>query len=310
MTRKHFTALFLWLLLIATVEVGEAQSGPYSAQIQRLLNSSNTWGAGTTQTFSNVSVTGTCTGCSGASDVQGPASATDNAIARYDGTTGKLIQNSVVTVADTTGDLVSAGSATFSGGTATLGATGTQGILSFPATAATVLLTSAFAPTGGTDVVYEVRATGDFANADTVFRVTDNAGSVLFLVNGVGNITATATIRAGASSKIEFNGSSGFSSPSNGVVNVANNAADDFTRFNLGTATDDDPGITASAAVSGKSQGIIIHHGDGTAAAFADLGAATNGSMIYCSDCTKATPCAGSGNGALAKRLNGAWDCD
>jgi hypothetical protein len=37
--------------------------------------------------------------------VVGPASATDNAIARFDGTTGKLIQNSAVTVADTTGDI-------------------------------------------------------------------------------------------------------------------------------------------------------------------------------------------------------------
>jgi hypothetical protein len=36
-------------------------------------------------------------------DVVGPASATDNAIARYDTTTGKLIQNSVVTVSDTGG---------------------------------------------------------------------------------------------------------------------------------------------------------------------------------------------------------------
>lgn len=33
-------------------------------------------------------------------DVVGPASATDNAIARYDGTTGKLIQNSGVTISD------------------------------------------------------------------------------------------------------------------------------------------------------------------------------------------------------------------
>jgi hypothetical protein len=34
-------------------------------------------------------------------DVVGPASATDNAVARYDSTTGKLLQNSVVTVGDT-----------------------------------------------------------------------------------------------------------------------------------------------------------------------------------------------------------------
>jgi len=37
---------------------------------------------------------------SGAGDVSGPASATDNAITRFDGTTGKIIQNSLVTVAD------------------------------------------------------------------------------------------------------------------------------------------------------------------------------------------------------------------
>jgi hypothetical protein len=37
----------------------------------------------------------------GTGDVVGPASATDNAIARYDATTGRLIQNSLVTVSDT-----------------------------------------------------------------------------------------------------------------------------------------------------------------------------------------------------------------
>lgn len=37
----------------------------------------------------------------GSGDVVGPASATDNAIARFDTTTGKLIQNSAVTVSDT-----------------------------------------------------------------------------------------------------------------------------------------------------------------------------------------------------------------
>ena len=42
-------------------------------------------------------------------DVYGPASATDNAIARYDGTTGKIIQNSVVTIADTTGNMAGVG---------------------------------------------------------------------------------------------------------------------------------------------------------------------------------------------------------
>jgi hypothetical protein len=40
------------------------------------------------------------------------------------------------------------------------------------------------------------------------------------------------------------------------------------------------------------------------------LGTPANGSIIYCSDCTKTTPCAGSGTGALAVYINGAWDCN
>ncbi len=47
-------------------------------------------------------------------NVQGPASSTDNAIARFDGTTGKIIQNSSITI-DDNGNLDS--TATFSGST-------------------------------------------------------------------------------------------------------------------------------------------------------------------------------------------------
>lgn len=43
---------------------------------------------------------------------------------------------------------------------------------------------------------------------------------------------------------------------------------------------------------------------------FGALGSPANGAMIYCSDCAFANPCAGSGTGAIAKRLNGAWRCD
>lgn len=48
-------------------------------------------------------------GGGGSGDVVGPASATDNAIVRFDGTTGKLVQNSVVTIADSTGDISGVG---------------------------------------------------------------------------------------------------------------------------------------------------------------------------------------------------------
>lgn len=55
---------------------------------------------------------------SGTGDVVGPASATDNAVARFDLTTGKIIQNSVVTIADTTGNM--AGVGTLSSGAITV----------------------------------------------------------------------------------------------------------------------------------------------------------------------------------------------
>ena len=47
-----------------------------------------------------------------AGDVSGPGSSTDNAIARFDGTGGKTIQNSVVTIADTTGNMTGVGTLT------------------------------------------------------------------------------------------------------------------------------------------------------------------------------------------------------
>lgn len=42
---------------------------------------------------------------------------------------------------------------------------------------------------------------------------------------------------------------------------------------------------------------------------FAELGTPSNGTILYCSTCTAANPCAGSGSGAMARRENGAWNC-
>jgi hypothetical protein len=49
-------------------------------------------------------------------NVVGPASATDNAVVRFDLTTGKLIQDSVVTIADTTGNITTPGDLAVNGG--------------------------------------------------------------------------------------------------------------------------------------------------------------------------------------------------
>jgi hypothetical protein len=44
--------------------------------------------------------------------------------------------------------------------------------------------------------------------------------------------------------------------------------------------------------------------------AFAALGTPANGTERWCTDCIFANPCAGSGPGAFAKRINSAWRCD
>jgi hypothetical protein len=56
-------------------------------------------GISTSGTYPNFTITNTSPSLGG--DVVGPASATDNAIARYDTTTGKLLQNSLVIIGDT-----------------------------------------------------------------------------------------------------------------------------------------------------------------------------------------------------------------
>lgn len=60
----------------------------------------------------------------GSGDVAGPASATDNALVRFDGTTGKLVQNGVITESDT-GDLAAVNSLAFD--TTPTGSLTTQG---------------------------------------------------------------------------------------------------------------------------------------------------------------------------------------
>lgn len=69
--------------------------------------------------------------------------------------------------------------------------------------------------------------------------------------------------------------------------------------------------------VSGAISGHWIKYGTGAFTYtgggpinFAALGTPVNGASVYCTDCTKATPCAGAGTGAFAYRINGAWDCN
>jgi hypothetical protein len=77
---------------------GDTQN-PYAAKTANYVLAGPTSGASAVPTFRALVVADIPVLPYG--DVFGPASATDNAVARFDSTTGKLIQNSVVTISDT-----------------------------------------------------------------------------------------------------------------------------------------------------------------------------------------------------------------
>ena len=135
-----------------------------------------------------------------AGDVVGPASATDNAIARFDLATGKLIQNSAVTIADTTGDIV---------GTATQGVFNTVSTTVNAFGAATTLNVGA--------------ATGTMTLGNTTLAANAITASTTLGVTGVSTFGAAVV---GAASQDVFN-----------TVSTTVNAFGAATALNVGAAT-------------------------------------------------------------------------
>lgn len=138
-------------------------------------------------------------------------------------------------------------------------------------------------------------------------------GADRFFVLKDGSLNSTSNVFAGAGNQFAF-GSGGaarsrIASSADGLITLLNAASSGFGRLNLGPVNAANPAI-ATSTVGGQAQGIIILKADNNNQTFANLGAAANGSMIYCADCTIANPCAGAGTGAIAKRLNGVWVCN
>ncbi len=123
-----------------------------------------------------------------------------------------------------------------------------------------------------------------------------------------------------------FNGLGEYAGANNNIFanNIANTislvGSSSRTPVNVssaGVATLASPVLTGTITVSGTVSGGLTVSGTTvsdvlrlTPNTFANLGAPSNGTLMYCSDCAKATPCTGGGTGALAKRLNSAWDCN
>ena len=102
------------------------------------------------------------------------------------------------------------------------------------------------------------------------------------------------------------------SSGSNYALGWAAGNITSWTQFQLPVtavsplALDGSNNLTCTACVV-QSSGFVAF----TGVAFASLGSPANGNLVYCQDCVKGgNPCAGSGTGSFAQRLNGVWRCD
>lgn len=149
------------------------------------VTSINFTGSGVTATASGDAVTVNVTGGGGGGgDVTGPASSTDNAIVRFDGTTGKLVQNSVVTIADTTGDISGVGQLNAT----TLDATNIE-VTNIKAKDGTVAATIADS-TGKITVSTEL-AVDNLNLSGNAITSTDTNGNIDLTPNGTGEVNIT-----------------------------------------------------------------------------------------------------------------------
>jgi len=169
----------------------------------------------------------------------------------------------------------------------------------------------------------------DIAGVTAVFggSALTTAGAIPYVDTTTGYLTQSGTLLKWdtANSRLCVNCSSASS-----TLHIANGSA--ATVMNIRSTGNVYAGITMVNSGTTWAAGIGAFNGNGTnfqlangsvkaldisptgvmtlpAVHFASL-PTTNGSIVYCDDCTIANPCAGSGTGAFAKRLNGVSVCN
>jgi hypothetical protein len=187
-------------------------------------------------------------------DVMGPTASTDNAIARFDGTSGKLVQNSVVTIADTTGNMAGVG-------TLGVGAITTTGALVGAATQSAFNTVSTTLNMGGAATAVNIgAATGTLTVANTTLAAKAITASTTLSVTGVATLgngailgtpaSGTVTNLTGTAS-ININGTVGATTPTTVVATTVKAS----TTMGVGAATPSasGAGITFPATQSASS---------------------------------------------------------
>ena len=145
----------------------------------------------------------------GSGDVAGPASATDNALVRFDGTTGKLVQNGVITESDT-GDLAAVNSLAFD--TTPTGSLTTQGQAMWNVDEETVdIQLNGFVLHVGEHLVFHVKnSTGSTIAKGVPVMFAGTTGNSGRLLIQPWNGTGPATYFMGLTAESLANGDEGF----------------------------------------------------------------------------------------------------